>query len=99
MATQGFRILFKHVTAVLVWISLLALCEACVSPPSCQCDMIGPAKRPRGRKVNCSKQPNPFKTLTGITFPPDSVTLDLSFNKLVQLKQRSFIQLSKLKKL
>ncbi|RUS79657.1 hypothetical protein EGW08_012580, partial [Elysia chlorotica] len=97
LAFNSPRMIMIGGLAVFAWI-LVGLCDACVSPPSCQCATLGSAKRPRGRKVDCSKQLNPFKTLRGITFPLDAVTLDLSFNRLVQLKQGSFIQLSKLKK-
>ncbi|XP_012939482.1 adhesion G protein-coupled receptor A3, partial [Aplysia californica] len=78
---------------------LLSVCNCCIQLPSCNCTMVGSSKRQRGRKIDCSQHPAPFKTLVGKSFPPDTVHLNLAHNALVALRQGSFIHFSSLQKL
>ncbi|KAH9513289.1 hypothetical protein Btru_034549 [Bulinus truncatus] len=61
--------------------------------------MVRSAKKQKGRKVDCTQHKAPFKTLTSLNFPPDTVHLDLAHNALSVLTKGSFIQLSSLQKL
>ncbi|BFZ01249.1 hypothetical protein BsWGS_04288 [Bradybaena similaris] len=88
----------KHLLAVLVLVTVLSsLCHACV--PGCQCAPAGTGKRQRGRNVDCAQHSAPIKSLASISFPPDTVHLNLAHNALVVLKRASLIQLSSLQKL
>ncbi|KAH9513290.1 hypothetical protein Btru_034551 [Bulinus truncatus] len=44
--------------------------------------MVRSAKKQKGRKVDCTQHKAPFKTLTSLNFPPDTVHLDLAHNAL-----------------
>ncbi|KAK6177945.1 hypothetical protein SNE40_012804 [Patella caerulea] len=56
-------------------------------------------KQKKGRKVDCSKPAAPFKSLSHINFPLDTVFLGLNENEMNILKQGSFNELSSLVKL
>ncbi|XP_055891327.1 uncharacterized protein LOC106070481 isoform X2 [Biomphalaria glabrata] len=87
----------KRYVLVLLLVTWISWSNACV--PGCQCTMVRAAKKQKGRKVDCTQHVAPFKTLSNLNFPPDTVHLDLAHNTLTVIRQGSFIQLSSLQKL
>ncbi|KAL8623638.1 hypothetical protein ACOMHN_051080 [Nucella lapillus] len=77
MKCERFRVLpegkYWWLVLLVVVMMLVVVVDCCV--PSCQCTMVGTKKKQKGRRVECSKHPAPFTSLTHITFPPDTVQL------------------------
>ncbi|XP_041370452.1 adhesion G protein-coupled receptor A3-like [Gigantopelta aegis] len=92
---MGIRCKFVFLAALLC-VDVVWLGEACV--PSCQCTMVGKRDK-KVRKVDCSKHPLPYTSLSQMHLPLDTVHLDLKRNALTVLKEGSFMGLSMLEKL